>query len=71
MCVYLLESIDLLLRSRDRMNPAIQMLLRDHARLVVEAHERTGPSDEDRRRVRAVYARNFGLAAQVESLEPA
>jgi uncharacterized membrane protein len=70
-CVYVLESIDLLLRSRDRTDPAVEMLLRHQARLVVDGHERAGPSPEDLRRVRDVYAANFGLAARVESLEPA
>jgi uncharacterized membrane protein len=70
-CVYLLESIDLLLQSLDRDDPAVELLLRHRARLVVEELERSDPSPEDLRRVRDVYTRHFGPAARPDSLEPA
>jgi uncharacterized membrane protein len=70
-CVYLLESMSLLLQSGAARDPDVVALLRRHARLVMEACERTDPAETDLRRVLDVYSRHFGPSARLASKEPA
>jgi uncharacterized membrane protein len=69
-CVYLLESISLLLRSGAGRDPRVEALLHQHARLIVDACERTDPAPRDLRRVREIHARHFGASAPLVSKEP-
>jgi uncharacterized membrane protein len=70
-CIYLLESIDLLLQSGTAPDPDIELLLLHHAGLVVQACKRTDPAPEDLRRVLDVFAAKFDADRPISSRAPA